>query len=122
MSKKPSEPWDAPPHTIAKIEILKGYLNAWLRILASTSPGKTILYVDGFAGPGRYKNHPIGSPLCALQAVQSAIYSLGQKFVAKVHCAFIENDLKIFKMLEESVVPFERNPSIGISKHCCTFA
>jgi hypothetical protein len=44
--------WDADSHTIAKTEMLKAYLNAWFRILGMKRRGQTILYVDGFAGPG----------------------------------------------------------------------
>jgi len=32
--------------------MLKAYLNAWFRILGMKRRGQTILYVDGFAGPG----------------------------------------------------------------------
>jgi three-Cys-motif partner protein len=46
--------WNAPPHTIAKIEMLRAYLVAWFQILGRSRPGQDLLYVDGFAGPGEY--------------------------------------------------------------------
>jgi hypothetical protein len=50
--------WEATPHTIAKIAILKAYLVAWFQILGITMQGKDLTYIDGFAGPGKYTNHP----------------------------------------------------------------
>ena len=40
MSKRMPVVWDAAPHTIAKIAILRGYLKAWFRILGCAGPGK----------------------------------------------------------------------------------
>ncbi len=115
--------WDADPHTIAKIEILKGYLRAWLRILGSTKKGQTILYVDGFAGPGRYRNHEEGSPLAALRVAQDAIREMGRSFIAaNLHGAFIESNRERFNALAETVAPFEGRPGLGITKLCCEFA
>ncbi len=123
MSKKLPLIWDAEPHTIAKIEILKGYLKAWLRILGSTRKGQTILYVDGFAGPGRYRNHDEGSPLAALRVAQAAIGEMGQKFiVSRIHGAFIESDPARFNVLAETLAPFEGRSGLGITKLCCEFA
>lgn len=56
--------WDLDPHTAAKHEILRRYLSAWFPILG-TSHGR-IVYIDGFAGPGRYRKGEPGSPLIAL--------------------------------------------------------
>jgi len=68
MSKQLPVVWDAELRTVAKIAILKAYLNAWFRILGMKRPGQKILYVDGFAGPGRYRNYDEGSHLaCGLQ-------------------------------------------------------
>lgn len=119
MSKRLPVVWDADPHTIAKIEILKAYLNAWFRILGSTHIGQTILYVDGFAGPGRYRNHDEGSPLAAIRVAEKTIRSLGAKFIAKeLHCAFIESHPERFKVLSETVNPFVGTPKLGITlKH-----
>lgn len=63
--------WRIAPHTRAKHAILDCYLKAWLPIM-STISGR-ILYIDGFAGPGKYldkKGLPTinGSPLIALNA------------------------------------------------------
>jgi three-Cys-motif partner protein len=122
MSKRLPVIWNAEPHTIAKIAILKGYLHAWFRILAKTRRGQTLLYVDGFAGPGYYRNHDEGSPLAAVRVAQEAIDSLGGRFVAsRLHCAFIEADSERFKAMSETVAPFAGSPSLRISTACEPF-
>lgn len=44
--------WPLDPHTLAKHEILRRYLEAWFPIVGRYS--HRIVYIDGFAGPGRY--------------------------------------------------------------------
>lgn len=61
--------WDLDPHSRAKHEILRRYLGAWFPIL-STYKGR-ILYIDGFCGPGRYKNGEPGSPIIALEVAKN---------------------------------------------------
>lgn len=58
--------WDAEEHTLAKHRILRGYLDAWIPIMARQA-GRLIL-IDGFAGPGRYATGQDGSPLVMLKA------------------------------------------------------
>src|SRR5688572_18293414 len=85
--------WEAEPHTLAKIAILKAYLKAWLAILGQRKPGQPVLYIDGFAGPGEYTNHPEGSPLAALAAAREVIHTLGPRWAAGLlHCVFIEEN------------------------------
>lgn len=61
--------WDLEPHTAAKHEILRRYLAAWFPILGSYH-GR-IVYLDGFAGPGRYRNGEAGSPVIALEVASN---------------------------------------------------
>jgi len=56
--------WELDEHTKAKHEILRRYLKAWFPILNTYN--KRIVYIDGFAGPGRYKGGEPGSPIIAL--------------------------------------------------------
>jgi three-Cys-motif partner protein len=59
--------WKADAHTLAKHEILKLYLQAWFPILGFSE--KKLIYLDGFAGPGLYKDGEKGSPIIALGAL-----------------------------------------------------
>lgn len=79
--------WQLEPHTRAKHEILKRYLQAWMVIL---SQGKfsEILYIDGFAGPGEYAGGEAGSPIIALDTA----FEYKSPLTAKVHFLFVEKD------------------------------
>jgi three-Cys-motif partner protein len=59
--------WELEPHTRAKHEILRCYLQAWMPILAQGG-FKNILYIDGFAGPGRYAGGEDGSPMIPVKS------------------------------------------------------
>lgn len=61
--------WELDPHTTAKHEILRRYLAAWFPILGTYH--SRIVYIDGFSGPGRYKNGEAGSPVIALEVALS---------------------------------------------------
>lgn len=93
MSKKMDRVWEAPPHTKAKIKILGAYLDAWLPILGRSRRGQTILYIDGFAGPGEYANGDKGSPAQAIESLSQAITNAGLNWIAGgVTCAFCEEE------------------------------
>jgi len=92
--------WKPEPHTLAKLAILERYLQAWLPIMSKYN-GR-ILYIDGFAGPGKYlddNDEPTidGSPLIATKAALSQIYKLKAEvifFFVEVRpdrCEFLED-------------------------------
>lgn len=117
MTKQLPVIWDADQHTVAKITILRSYLDAWFRIMGRRMLGQTITYIDGFAGPGRYRNHPDGSPLAALKAAEGAIATLKKDFCAAgINCAFIEASSARFAELSAAIAPYERLPRIDVSK------
>src|ERR1041385_6708470 len=114
--------WNAPPHTIAKIEILRAYLVAWFQILGRSRPGQELLYVDGFAGPGEYSNYPTGSPLAALGAAREALQLTGSYWVAgKIHCAFIEADKQRCDHLRQKIQSIEDDGRIEPHRYCNEF-
>jgi len=79
--------WQLEPHTRAKHEILKRYLQAWMVIL-SQGRFPEILYIDGFAGPGEYIGGEAGSPTIALDTA----LSYRPPLQAKVHFLCVEKD------------------------------
>lgn len=115
--------WEAEPHTIAKITILKNYLFAWFQIFGRTRIGSDLLYVDGFAGPGHYANHSQGSPLAALMAAREVLATSGRAWKAgDIHCAFIEADRQTANHLEEHVAPLSRFPRLRVQVLAMPFA
>lgn len=90
-SFKPTHLWDAEPHTLAKIEIVRRYLYLWFFILGTTT--NRLVYIDGFAGPGGYKNSNESSPVAALGAAKSALERLLPRNVRREwFFYFIEKD------------------------------
>jgi three-Cys-motif partner protein len=59
--------WGINPRTKTKHLILKRYLKAWLPIMASWK--SRIVFIDGFAGPGRHRRGEEGSPIIALRTL-----------------------------------------------------
>lgn len=90
--------WDLEAHTRAKHEILRRYLQAWIPIL-SQGGFKKGLYVDGFAGPGRYSHGEPGSPIIALR---TALEQHG-KLAATFLFLFVEKDAERAKVLQQIV-------------------
>lgn len=86
MSKPIGTVWDLEPHTAKKHEILRRYFEAWLPIMASWN-GR-VVYIDGFAGPGKYSMGEDGSPVVVLKAARDHTYPLKAELV----CIFVEND------------------------------
>jgi three-Cys-motif partner protein len=79
--------WELEPHTAAKHEILRRYLQAWVPIL-SQGNFPHLVCVDGYAGPGRYSKGEEGSPIIAIKAV----IEQPRPIKAKVDFHFIELD------------------------------
>src|SRR3989338_8237693 len=92
-------PWKIDPHTSAKHEILKKYLQPWMAILSSTR--KRLVYLDGFAGPGEYLNEKDekinGSPIIAIECY------LGHSLKNKINeICFIDNSVNWSKINKPS--------------------
>ncbi|WP_197415199.1 three-Cys-motif partner protein TcmP [Mycobacterium sp. M26] len=67
MADSDPEKWVMAAHTRAKHQILQHYLGAWYPILGTWN--RRVLYIDGFAGRGRYGDGSEGSPQIALRAL-----------------------------------------------------
>lgn len=103
MAAPKSTIWSLEPHTRAKHAILKRYLQAWVPIL-SLGGFQQVLYIDGFAGPGRYSEGEDGSPVLALRA---ALYQRVQ-ITATVCFLFVEKDGRRAKVFQEIINEIER--------------
>lgn len=91
-SFKPDSLWEAKPHTLAKIEIMRRYLFLWFSILGTNPRNRRLVYIDGFAGPGKYLNSDQSSPVAALEAAKAAIERPGASLNDIEFCfLFVEN-------------------------------
>lgn len=92
--------WDMAAHTAAKLEILGAYLRAWFPILSLGQNFDRIIYIDGFAGPGRYKQGEDGSPIVALKAALGAIKGQPQK---PYEFHFVESKRRVAAALKANI-------------------
>jgi len=101
--------WDIPIQTKTKLAILENYLNAWATVLKET--GDVLYYVDGFAGPGSYrdpktKQRVPGSPIRAIKIYQK--HKQEKKWKYELRFINVEKDVNIFEELEEQTGKFKK--------------
>ena len=101
--------WPLEPHTLGKHKVLQSYMEAWLPIM--TKWNGRVLFIDGFAGPGKYKNGELGSPLIALRALTK--HSARNRMNSEIRYLFIEEDSERASNLEQLL-----QAEIGIPENC----
>jgi len=102
--------WPLEPHTRAKHEILRRYLDAWLPIL-SRGQFPVMLYIDGFAGPGVYSKGEDGSPIIAIRRA----ITVGIPPTTQLHFFFVEKDPERAKTLQQLVDEIERPKNFHVT-------
>jgi three-Cys-motif partner protein len=78
-----------------------------------------VLFVDGFAGPGRYVGGEPGSPLVALQCVTEHHHDLSSK---ELLFLFIEENSARHQHLEQAVAELALPTNVKAHTHCGSFA
>jgi three-Cys-motif partner protein len=104
--------------------MLQKYLFQWFSILGTSSffREKDLWYIDGFAGPGEYTNHPSGSPNAALDAAAEAIDTAGARWVAgDVRCFFIEEEKWTYEHLLQRLVEHPSHVRVHYTTHNGSF-
>lgn len=98
MSTPSDTIWPLEPHTAAKHQLLRRYLQAWSPIVLGTFG--TATYLEGFAGPGVYLGGEPGSPVIAYQQIAAALRT-GKGQSAKM--ALIEESPARLAVLKEQI-------------------
>ena len=98
--------WPIEPHTQAKHDLLRFYLNAWFPILSSGS-NQHVIFLDGFAGPGVYAGGEPGSPIIALETLVSHSH-FSRMSQTKFTFILVEKDHNYFKSLKDELAGFWR--------------
>ncbi len=101
--------WDLEPHSRAKHEILKRYMQAWVPILGQSSFPE-LIYIDGFAGPGRYSKGEYGSPIIALRAALEQ----QKRIKPKMSFLFVERDNRRADMLSSILGEIQIPPQFSV--------
>lgn len=106
--------WSADPHTLAKHQILRRYLQAWYPILTKGAErqNQEVLFIDGFAGPGEYLGEEPGSPVIALKEALDH----SRNFPTPVRFVFIEKRedrfLYLTSILDGLKPALEKSPNV----------
>ncbi|MCO8266707.1 three-Cys-motif partner protein TcmP [Haloferax sp. AB510] len=100
--------------TEMKHRILKAYLKPWLRKISQVD--STLLFVDGFAGPGRYTDDSEGSPLLAMDMADAIVKSLDR--IEEVKCVFVELEPENHAQLSQEVDAKRKKVDDRISATC----
>jgi three-Cys-motif partner protein len=108
--------WPLAPHTAAKHAILKRYLQAWFPKL--TAYHGRVVFVDGFAGPGRYTGGEPGSPIVAVETVLAHQHDLSSKELVFL---FVEEDADRHRHLVQEIAKLEVPSYIKIQDAHGTF-
>lgn len=98
------------PAAVLKHGILRRYVTVFASKTGAGASGKKVVYLDGYAGPGRYDNGEPGSPALAVDAArQLADYR-------NLHCVFVEGDKKHHKALADMLAA-EAGPDLTTEHH-----
>ena len=104
--------WALNEHTEGKHRVLKNYMQAWLPIM--TSFNGRILFIDAFAGPGKYSGGEDGSPLIALRALTEHVAL--DRMKSEIVYLFIEKDSDRAQHLENTLEQFKSSIPVN-----CTY-
>lgn len=101
--------WERDPHTAAKHDLLKRYLEAWAPILLSRHD--VITYAEGFAGAGIYKGGEPGSPVIAYDVFARAL----DRFPKHMRMILMEEDRRRVQELERQIAEAQARHTGGIT-------
>jgi three-Cys-motif partner protein len=93
--------WPCDPHTIAKHQILRTYLETWLPTILQGRSDR-VTYAEGFAGSGIYEGGEPGSPIIALRAFarHQTLLRQGGK---RVDMVLVEKDHRRVARLQQEI-------------------
>lgn len=92
--------WAIQPHTAAKHEIVRKYLDAWIPILDWS---RRLAIIDGFAGPAIYEDGEPGSPIVMMRVFANHKQRADIERNTKIEYLFVEKDAERFEWLTEQV-------------------
>ena len=100
---KEKKPWSK-----TKDQILGSYLAPYFQKILYT--GKPSVYIDGFAGKGKFDDGNDGSPLIALKVLEKD--TSNASFASSTNAYFI--DLNYSKDLEKNLTPYRKSANLNI--------
>lgn len=86
---------------VLKHELLRDYIAPFLGMTGSTNAQGRAVFLDGYAGVGRYEDGSPGSPLLALELAKSMLPG------RTLDCVFVEKERKSFESLKGVVEQYQ---------------
>ena len=90
------------PAAVLKHGILGRYLRPFASKTGMMAPGKRVVYLDGYAGPGTYDDGTPGSPALAEQTATKIAKS------RNLECIYVEKNPEMFEQLCEMLDSFDK--------------
>jgi len=84
-------------HSQIKLRAFQRYLKPWATMVGSPRNVHRVWIVDGFAGPGTYRNGDKGSPVLALELADELVQSTTSY---KIACILVEKSRANFRQLQ----------------------
>ena len=97
--------WRLEDYTLGKHKVLKNYLDAWLPIMRQWN-GR-VLFIDAFAGPGKYAGGEDGSPIIALKSLIE--HTAQERMRGGITYIFIEKDPDRKRHLDQEIEQMEND-------------
>lgn len=92
---------------LTKDYILQSYIPIFFNALKKRC--QAIIYLDPFAGPGRYEDDSAGSPIHVLEVARGLNKLISDPyFIERLFFVFVEHDDAHFKRLQESTKPYRQ--------------
>jgi len=93
------------PHTQAKLDLYKGYLEHYLRVLCHSEFCKKINLFDIYCGVGIYDDGKMGSPLLAINCIKKVRTEMGDngKSTTPISLLVNDNDAQKLRNVEDKV-------------------
>lgn len=117
MPAQQSTIWSKDPHTDAKHVILRKYLDVWIPKLASSK--SSLIYIDGFSGPGEYVNDSgnkeAGSPIIAIESFKNQIVPLNNN----MYFLFIEENVDRCENLKQVLSKYKLPRNAIVNEPLC---
>lgn len=120
MPSPKSKVWPIDPHTSAKHDLLRLYLQAWFPVLGQYS--RKVVFIDAFAGPGVYDDGSPGSPIIALTSLRDHS-ALERMRNCRFIFVFIESDPERYAHLKDEIEQLGKLPAnFSVQTYNNTFA
>jgi three-Cys-motif partner protein len=94
----------ARPAAVLKHGILRRYVRPFVQKVGSTSKGRRVAYIDGYAGPGVYDDGAPGSPAVAVEIAKEIVDAAG---TSRIDGYFVEREADSAEALRDLFLKYQ---------------